>query len=101
MSDMLQKLLAVEKDAARLVAEAEAEAVRRTAEARADVHRKHSDALKSMAAGADAAVGAERERLSAERVRKNGEFREELARRRPDTAAFQRAIEEFLERGGK
>ncbi len=46
MSDMLEKLLGVEKTATALLAEAEAEAARRKADARMESQKKHAELLK-------------------------------------------------------
>lgn len=46
MSDMLEKLIGVEKSAAALLTEAEAEANRRRADARAEAQKKHVELLK-------------------------------------------------------
>jgi hypothetical protein len=99
MSDMLEKLLSVEKRAAALVADAEAEVHRRTAQARAEVQHRHTELLTASAAAGEKAVAAERERIAAERARKNAGYREELERRAVDTAAFTRTVAELIEKG--
>ncbi|MGA2977184.1 MAG: hypothetical protein ABSF77_17900 [Spirochaetia bacterium] len=99
MSDMLEKLLGVEKNAAGLVSEAEAEANRRTTQARAEMQKKQAEILKQKALDAEKDVEAERKRLAEERKRKNEEYRESLLRRPVDRAAFTRAALSFIEKG--
>jgi vacuolar-type H+-ATPase subunit H len=100
MSDMLEKLLSVEKSAASLITEADAEARRRTSAARVDAQKRHAELLKSTAAEADRAVEASRKASAAERERKNGEYRQSLSRKTPDRGAFARAVLGFFEKGG-
>ena len=99
MSDMLEKLLSVEKQAAALLADAEAEANRRTAHARAEIQAKHAELLKTRAVETDKIVEAEREAIAAERAKKNAEYRAGLERKTADTASFDRAATAFLEKG--
>jgi hypothetical protein len=101
MSDMLEKLLGVEKAAAALVAEAESEAGHRATQARGDIQKKIASLVKDKSVAADAALTAERERVAAERTRKNAEHRESLARATPNAAAFNRAALAFLEKGSR
>ncbi len=96
MSDTLEKLLAVEKKSAALVAEAEAEAHRRTAHARAEARQRHSEQMTARAADADRAIEEERRRIAEERSEKNAAFRSELERRTPDAAALARLVTELL-----
>ncbi len=100
MSDMLEKLLAVEKTAASLISEAEAEARRRTSAARVDAQKRHAELLKARAAEAERAVEAARADCAAERERKNAEYRQSLSRATPDRSAFSRAVLGFFEKGG-
>jgi len=99
MSDMLEKLLGVEKTAAGLVAEAEEEAGRRTTQARLEAQKRHTELLKTKAAENGAALAAERARLAAEREARNSEEREKLSRSRTDEAAFRAAVLAIIEKG--
>jgi len=99
MSDMLEKLLGVEKTAAALIAEAEADATRRTAQARIDAQKESAVALKQMAAEVESSVQAEKEILAAERTHKTDVYRESLAKHAPDEQAFRRAALSFTDKG--
>ncbi len=99
MSDMLQRLLGVEKTAAGLVSEAEGDAARITAQARLDSQKRHSELLKKKAADNEAALAAERARLAAEREARTQEERERLSRLPRDVAAFRGAALSFIEKG--
>jgi len=100
MSDMLEKLLGVEKNAARLLAEAEAEAARRKASARAEAQKRHAELLKQKTQEADTAVAEEKTRIAAERERLIAEYRDGLARTPKDLEAFSRAARAFIQKGG-
>jgi vacuolar-type H+-ATPase subunit H len=100
MSDMLEKLLSVEKSAASLITEAEAEARRRTSAARVEAQKRHAELLKGRAAEGDRAVEAARKESAEERERKNAEYRQALSRKTPDRGAFSRAVLGFFEKGG-
>jgi vacuolar-type H+-ATPase subunit H len=100
MSDMLEKILGVEKDASALVAEAEAEASRRLAQARGETQKTVAELLKKKAAEGEGALEAERARVAAEREKQNKTYREKLARQSVDSAAFSRAVMAFIEKGG-
>jgi len=99
MSDMLQRLLGVEKTAANIVAEAEAEAAKIAAQARLDSQKRHSELLRKKAADNESALGAERQRLEAEREARTREERERLSKLPRDTGAFRKAALAFIERG--
>ncbi len=99
MSDMLQRLLGVEKTAAGLVAEAEAQAARITAQVRVDSQKRHTEILKKKAADNDSALAAERARLEAEREARTREERDRLSRLPRDLAAFRAAALSFIEKG--
>jgi regulator of protease activity HflC (stomatin/prohibitin superfamily) len=99
MSDMLEKLLGVEKTAASLVSEAEAEAGRRTGQARLEAQKRHSDLLKKKAGENETALAAERVRLAAERESRNREERGKLSRLPSDPAAFRTAVRSFIDKG--
>ena len=99
MSDILEKLLGVEKSAGLLVSQAEAEAARRKAEAQAEVEKLSAGALKDQAVRADARIAAERAAIAAEREQKNGTYRESLAARAQNTEALRLLVAEFVEKG--
>jgi hypothetical protein len=99
MSDILEKLLGVEKQAASLVSDAEEEANRRTTQVRVECQRRHAEALKQKALEVDKQLQAEKARLADERAAKIHAYREELARRTPDAAAFARAARSFMVKG--
>lgn len=99
MSDILEKLLGVEKSAGLLVSQAEAEAARRKAEAQAEVEKLSAGALKDQAVRADARIVAERAAIVAEREQKNSTYRESLAARAQNTEALRRLVAEFVEKG--
>jgi hypothetical protein len=101
MSDMLEKLLGVEKIASGLIAEAEAEAGRRTTQARLDAQKRHTALLKAKAAENETALAAERARIEAERVARNRVENEKLTRLPADEALFRTAILSLIEKGGE
>jgi vacuolar-type H+-ATPase subunit H len=101
MSDILEKLLGVEKDASVLVTEAEAEANRRKAAARAEAQKLYAEALKEQAARSAQRVAVERERVAAERDEKNRAYRQSIAARPLDSSALRRAVTEFIEKGSR
>jgi hypothetical protein len=92
MSDMLEKLLGVEKKAAGIVSEAEGEAGRRTAQARMDSQKRHTELLKKQAAEGEAALGAEKARIESQREARNREEKEKLQRLTADQSAFRAAV---------
>jgi hypothetical protein len=99
MSDMLEKILGVEKTAAGLVAEAEAEAGHRTSQARIESQKRHTELLKKKAAENEAVLDAERLRLAAERESRNRQERERLSRLPADANAFRSAVRSFIDKG--
>jgi hypothetical protein len=98
MSDVLEKLLAVEKDAAALVAQAEAEAARRRAAAQARAGERAAEAVKTEAVRAAERIAAAREALAAEREQRSREHGLSLAARPRDTKALARVVEEFVDK---
>lgn len=100
MSDMLERLLGVEKNAAALLAEAETEAARRKADARAGAQKKHAELLKEKTQEGDAAVAAEKARIVAEKARLIAAYKEKLAGLPLNPAAFSRAALGFVQKGG-
>jgi hypothetical protein len=101
MSDMLEKLMGVEKTAARLIAEAEAEAGRRTTQARLDAQKRHTELLKAKSAENAGALETERARIEAERAARNQSEKEKLSRLPSDEARFRTAILSLIEKGGE
>jgi hypothetical protein len=99
MSDMLEQLLGVEKNAAQIVADAEAEASRRTSQTRLESQRATTEFLKTKAQQSAADVDAERARLAAERTRLNAEYRQSLSRMAQDKAGFRRVVLSFMDKG--
>ena len=99
MSDMLQKLLGVEKTAASLITEAETEGGRLVAGARQEAQRQHTERLKTRASENEAALAAERTRLEEERRQRTQAEKETLEKRRGDVAAFRAAALSFMEKG--
>lgn len=101
MSDMLQKLLGVEKTAASLVAEAEAEAGRLVSRARQEAQRHHADLLKARAEENDRTAAAEQATLDAERQKRARAEQERLEKLPLDGAAFRATAMSFIEMGQK
>jgi hypothetical protein len=99
MSDILEKLLGVEKDASVLVVHAETEAARRKAAVQAEAQKRTSDLLKEKALQSEARVAAERGRIAEERAEKNRAYGESLAARARNTEALRRVVAEFVEKG--
>lgn len=99
MSDMLEKLLGVEKRAASLVSDAEEEASRRTMQARVESQRQHSQTLKKKAIDVEKDVEAEKKRLVEERARETLTYREGLERHSADRAGFRHVAMSFIEKG--
>ena len=99
MSDMLERLLGVEKSAAALIAEAEADAARMSLQARSNAQRECAEALKAKAAEIEHAIAEAKESLAAERVRATNAYRDSLATRAPDEQGFRRAALSFIDKG--
>jgi F0F1-type ATP synthase membrane subunit b/b' len=92
MSDILEKLLGVEKNASVLITEADAEANRRKTAARMDAQKNYTRLLAEKAAESDAKFAEARERLARERDEKNRKFAEGLLKHGVDIEAFRRAV---------
>lgn len=99
MSDILDKLLGVEKDASVLVAHAETEAARRKASAQAEAQKRSSDLIREKALQSEARVAAEQAKIAEERAEKNRAYGESLAARPRNTEALRRVVAEFVEKG--
>ena len=99
MSDMLEKILGVEKTAAGVVAEAEKEAARRTAQTRLEAQKRHAELLKTRALENESALTAERLRIDAERAETNRGDREKLSLLPQDNAAFRSAVIAIIDKG--
>jgi len=79
--DILEQLLALEKEAAALVAAADTEAAQRKAAARVAAQTDRASAVAKAAAEVAAAVEAERRRIGVEREQRNAAYRATLAAR--------------------
>ena len=79
--DILEQLLALEKQAAALVTAAETVAGQRKAAARVESRAAQADDVKKVAGEIAAALEAERGRLAEERTARNAAYRAELAAR--------------------
>ncbi len=101
MSDILEKLLGVEKNAADLVSAAEAEATRRKTQARADAQKQHAALLKEKAESLSRTLAAEKDRLKAERAEKSRESRQKLLARPLDNKEFTRVALMCIEKGSR
>ncbi len=101
MSDILEKLLGVEKDASVLVTDAEAEASQRKTAARVEAQKLYAEALKEQAARSEQRIAAEKERIAAERGEKNRAYRQSIAARPLDSSALRQAVTEFIEKGSR
>jgi F0F1-type ATP synthase membrane subunit b/b' len=78
MSDILDRLLGVEKDAGALVTETETEAARRKTQARLEAQKEHTRLIAEKAKELEARIDSERDRLKKERESKNAAFAGEL-----------------------
>jgi vacuolar-type H+-ATPase subunit H len=78
MSDILDKLLGVEKSASALTTEAESEATHRKTQARLDAQKEYSRMLGEKAKEQERRLEDEREHLKKERESKNGAYTEGL-----------------------
>ncbi len=92
MSDILEKLLGVEKSASVLITEAESEANRRKTTARLDAQKRYTQLLADKAAELDFRLEEARKRLSSERDEQIRSYSESLRKRKLDTEAFRRAV---------
>jgi hypothetical protein len=99
MSDILEKLLGVEKDASVLVSGAEGEAARRRAAALSEAQARHAEVLRRAAVDAAARVESEKARIAAERDAKNRAYSQELASRPRDREALRRVVVDFVDTG--
>jgi hypothetical protein len=97
MSDMLERLIEAEKGAAGLVSAAETEGGQKVSRVRAEGQKAHTELLKRKAIETDAAVKAERDRVGAERERKNSDYREKLSRQSTDPSAFRATVLSLIE----
>jgi hypothetical protein len=96
MSDILDKLLGVEKNASMLTAEAEAEANKRRTRAGVEAQKEYTEQLALKAREIESRLVEDRERLKAERARKNKEYADTLRRRPQDSDAFRRIFMTFI-----
>jgi hypothetical protein len=96
MSDILDKLLGIEKDASGLTAEAEAEANRRKTLARIEAQKEHTRLLAEKARDIESRIAEERARLAEERELKNRAYAEGLRARPLSVEEFRRALLAFI-----
>ncbi len=96
MSDVLQKMLSVEKKAQAVVAEAEAEAEAVKAAARREAQKEYERLLGQKVQELDRAGAEERERSKKLRQEKNRVYGEELSRRRRSIEEFQKMLASLL-----
>jgi hypothetical protein len=94
--DILEQLLALEKQAAALVTAADTVAGQRRAAARVEAQTAQTAGLKKVAGEIAAAVEAERGRLAGERTARNAAYRAELAARPLASGDLAAAARRFL-----
>jgi len=92
MSDILEKLLGVEKSASILITEAETEANRRKTTAKLDAQKRYTQLVAEKAAELDLRLEKARKRLSGERDEQIRDYSESLRKRKLDTENFHRAV---------
>jgi vacuolar-type H+-ATPase subunit H len=92
MSDILEKLLGVEKSASVLITEAESEANRRKTTARLDAQKRYTQLLADKAAELDLRLEEARKRLAGERDEQIRSYSESLKKRKLDTETFHQAV---------
>jgi hypothetical protein len=91
MSDILEKMVSVEKEASALVAEAEAEAERRRSQTRHEGESVLTAALAASAREGAELASSESKTLHAERDRRVAAYRASLSARPLDRDSFRRA----------
>ena len=96
MSDILDKLLGVEKNASILTTEAEAEANKRKTRARVEAQKEYTEQLALKTREIESRLVEEREGLKAERARKNSEYTDTLRKLPQDSEAFRRVFMAFI-----
>ena len=96
--DILEQLLALEKQAAALVTAAETVAGQRKAAARVEAQTAQVDEVKKVAGEVAAALEAERGRLAEERTARNAAYHAELAARPLAPGDLAAAARRFLAR---
>jgi vacuolar-type H+-ATPase subunit H len=79
MSDILEKLIGVEKKAAELVSEAEAEAGRRKNAARSEAQRIHAERIRDKAKELDLLLEERKKEFARNREEENSRYLKELA----------------------
>ncbi len=99
MSDILDKLLGVERSAAEMVSAAETEAAAHKSRARGDGQKAHAELLKKKAEEAERAVAAARESAARERKEKNAAYRAKLAGLAVHKDDLSRVVMGFLSKG--
>ena len=101
MSDSLERLVEVEKAAARLVADAEQEAGRRKTQARLAAQARFAEESKKLTADTAKALRVLKEELREEREGKDRAYRQVLSARSLDLDAFSRLIWERIRELGR
>jgi vacuolar-type H+-ATPase subunit H len=96
MSDILEKLIGVEKKATELVAEAEAEAGRRKGAARTEAGRVHSDRIRAKAKELDRMLEERKAETAREREQRNTVYLKELAAHKIHRERFQDVLSSLL-----
>jgi vacuolar-type H+-ATPase subunit H len=96
MSDILEKLIGVERKATELVAEAEAEAGRRKSAARTEAGKLHAERIRDQAAALDRLVEERRTELSRERGEQNERYLKELEARSLHRDEFDKVLKPLL-----
>jgi vacuolar-type H+-ATPase subunit H len=96
MSDILEKLILVEKKATELVAEAEAEAARRKSAVRAEAGRAYAEAIRKKAGELDSLVEGRKAEFAREREGKNEKYLSDLASRGLHSADFLKVLEPLI-----
>jgi len=94
--EILEQLLALEKEAAARVAAADTEAAQRKAAARVAAQADRASAVAKAAAEVAATVEAERRRIGGERDERNAAYRAKLAARPVATGDLAAAARRFL-----
>lgn len=97
MSDILEKLIGVEKKATELVAEAEAEAARRKGAARAEAGRLHADRVRDKAQELDRLLESLKREIAGERESENSRYIAELGARRLHLEEFRKVVKPLLD----
>lgn len=96
MSDILEKLIGVEKKATELVGEAEAEASRRKSAVRTEAGRTHAERVREKAQELDRAVEEKKLAFSREREEENSRYMAKLSARSLHHEEFEKILKPLL-----